>query len=46
MRLSVTIQAHLTGIELTDIKELAQLADRQWQCYGPQAVVAVPVDDG
>ena len=46
MRLPVTIQAHLTGTELTDIKELAQLADRLWQCHGPQAVAAVPVDDG
>ena len=45
MRLPVTIQAHLTGTELTDIKELAQLADRLWQCHGPQAVAAVPLDD-
>ena len=36
MRLPVTIQAHLTGTELTDIKELAQLADRLWRCHGPQ----------
>ena len=28
MRLPPTIQAHLTGTELTDLKELAQLADR------------------
>ena len=41
MRLPVTIQAHLTGTELTDIKELWL-----WQCHGPQAVAAVPVDDG
>ena len=45
MRLPVTIQAHLTGTEFTNIKELAQLADRLWQCHGPQAVAAVPVDD-
>ena len=43
MRLPVTIQAHLTGTELTNIKELAQLADRLWQCHGPQVVVAVPL---
>ena len=41
----MAIQAHLTGTELTDIKELAQLADRLWQCHGPQVVAAVPVDD-
>ena len=46
MRLLVTIQAHLTGTELTNIKELAQLADRLWQCHRPQAVAAVPVDEG
>ena len=45
MRLLVTIQAHLTGTELTDIKELAQLADKLWQCHGPQVVGAVPVDN-
>ena len=32
IRLPLTIQAHLTGTELTDLKELAQLADRLWQC--------------
>ena len=41
----MAIQAHLTGTELTDIKELAQLVDRLWQCHGPQTVAAVPVDD-
>ena len=46
MRLPVTIQAHLTGTELTNIKELAQLADRLRQCHGPQVVAAVPVDNG
>ena len=42
----MTIQAHLTGTELTDIKELVQLVDRLWQCHSPQVVAAVPVDDG
>ena len=37
MRLLVTIQAHLTGTELTDIKELAHLVDRLWQCHDPQS---------
>ena len=44
MRLPPTIQAHLTGMELTDLKELAQLAqlaDRLWQCNPSQPVVAV-----
>ena len=36
-----TIQAHLAGTELTDIKELAQMADWLWQCHGPQPVAAV-----
>ena len=36
-----TIQAHLTGMELTDLKELAQLADRLWQCNPSQPVAAV-----
>ena len=29
------------GMELTDLKELAQLADRLWQCNPSQPVVAV-----
>ena len=41
MRLPPTIQAHLTGTELTDLKELAQLADRLWQCNPSQQVAAV-----
>ena len=41
MRLPVAIQAHLAGTELTDIKELAQMADRLWQSHGPQPVAAV-----
>ena len=38
MRLPPTIQAHLTGTELTDLKELAQLADRLWHCNPSQPV--------
>ena len=45
MRLPVVIQAHLAGTELTDLKELAQLADRLWQCHGPQTVAAVAVEE-
>ena len=45
MRLLATIQAHLAGTELTDLKELAQLADRLWQCNGPQAVAAVTTEE-
>ena len=41
MRLPLTIQAHLTGKELTDLKELAQLADHLWQCNCSQPVAAV-----
>ena len=44
MRLPGTIQAHLAGTELTDLKELAQLADRLWQCHTPQLVAAVPAE--
>ena len=40
MRLPVAIQAHLAGTELTDIKELAQMADWLWQCQGPAPVAA------
>ena len=40
MRLPPTIQAHLRGMELTDLKELAQLADRLWQCNPLQPVAA------
>ena len=45
MRLPVVIQAHLAGTELTDLKELAQLADRLWQCHEPQTVAAVAVEE-
>ena len=41
MWLPVAIQAHLAGTELTDIKELAQMADRLWLCHGPMPVAAV-----
>ena len=41
MRLLPTIQAHLTGTELNDLKELAQLAVRSWQCNLSQPVAAV-----
>ena len=44
MRLPPTIQAHLTGTELTDLKELAQLADRLWQCNPSQPVAAVTAE--
>ena len=46
MRLPVAIQVHLTGTELTDLKELAQMADRLWLCHGPKSVVAVSVEEG
>ena len=45
MRPQVTIQAHLAGTELTDLKELAQLADRLWQCNGPQTVATVTTEE-
>ena len=35
---------HLTGTELTDLKELAQLADRLWQCNPSQLVAAVAAE--
>ena len=41
MRLPATIQVHLAGTKLTDLKELAQLADRLWQCNTPQPVAAI-----
>ena len=44
MRLPVTIQVHLVGTELTDLKELVQLADCLWQCNTPQSVAAVPAE--
>ena len=44
MRLPPTIQAHLTGTELTDLKELAQLADRLWHCNPSQLVAAVAAE--
>ena len=44
MRLPLTIQAHLTGTEITDLKELVQLADCLWQCNPSQPVAAVAVE--
>ena len=44
MRLPPTIQAHLTGTEITDLKELVQLADRLWQCNPSQPLAAVAVE--
>ena len=44
MRLPPTIQVHLTGTEITDLKELVQLADRLWQCNPSQLVAAVAAD--
>ena len=35
MRLLLTIQAHLAGTELTDLNELAQMADCLWLCHTP-----------
>ena len=45
MQLPGAIQAHLAGTELTDLKELAQMADCLWLCYGPQPVVAIQVEE-
>ena len=45
MRLPVAIQAHLAGTELTDLKELAQMANCLWLCHGPQPVAAIPVEE-
>ena len=44
MRLPPTIQARLTGTELTDLKKLVQLADCLWQCNPSQLVAAVAVE--
>ena len=32
---------HLAGTALTNLKELAQMADRLWLCHGPQPIAAV-----
>ena len=45
MRLPPIIQAHLAGKELTDLKELAQMADRLWLCHAPQTVAAIQVEE-
>ena len=39
----VTIQVHLAGTELTDLKELAQMADRLWSRHAPQMVATIQV---
>ena len=36
MRLPVAIQAHQSGTELTNQKELAQMADHMWLCHAPK----------
>ena len=41
VRLPATFQVHLAGTKLTDLKELAQLADCLWQCNTPQPVAAI-----
>ena len=38
MKLPVAIQAHLASTQLTDLKELAHIADRLKLCHGPQLV--------
>ena len=45
MRLPRTIHVHLAGMELTDLKELAQRADRLWLCHAPQTVAAIQVEE-
>ena len=40
-RLPPSLQIHLSGTEMGDIKELTQTADRLWLCHGPQTVAAV-----
>ena len=41
----MAIQAHLAGTDLTDLKELAQMANCLWLCHGPQPVAAIPVEE-
>ena len=40
-RLPPSLQIHLSGTEMGNIKELTQTADRLWLCHGPQMVAAV-----
>ena len=40
-RLPSSLQIHLSGTEMGDIRELTQNADHLWLCHGPQMVAAV-----
>ena len=40
-RLPSSLQIHLSGAEMGDLRELTQQADRLWLCHGPQPVAAV-----
>jgi len=42
-RLPPSLQIHLSGAEMGDLRELTQNADRIWLCHGPQPVAAVSV---
>jgi len=42
-RLPSSLQIHLSGAEMGDLRELTQQADRLWLCHGPQPVAAVAV---
>jgi len=42
-RLPSSLQIHLSGAEMGDLRELTQQADRLWLCHGPQPVAAVSV---
>ena len=45
MRLPPTIQAHLASTELTNLKELAQMAACLWLCHAPQTVATLQVKE-
>ena len=40
-RLPSSLQIHLSGAEMGDLRELTQQADRLWLCHGQQPVAAV-----
>jgi hypothetical protein len=42
-RLPSSLQIHLSGTEMGDLRELTQQADRLWLCHGPQPVAAVSI---
>jgi len=42
-RLPPSLQIHLSGAEMGDLRELIQQADRLWLCHSPQPVAAVSV---